>query len=167
MDIRLFLFGLAVFEVMLCWANLLARGWTQRSKVVVLKVVVLLLRVATRSWHRVRRQVAVALEVGGRRSDLGVGTATACGHTRVDTGHAETVRTRQSGREPVALVVLGRGSGLAMRRSAVVSISRESVVVTLAVLGLQVEELHLSVESPFCFFEILVFNPFSLKLASC
>ena len=47
------------------------------------------------------------------------------------------------------------------------SISRESVGVTLAVLGLQVEELHLSVESPFCFFEILVFDPFSLKLASC
>jgi hypothetical protein len=46
-------------------------------------------------------------------------------------------------------------------------VSREAVDVSLTVLGLQVEKLHLSVKSPFRFFEILVFDPFSLELASC
>jgi len=39
--------------------------------------------------------------------------------------------------------------------------------VSLAMLGLQVEKLHLSVEPPFGFFEVLVFDSFSFKLTIC
>ena len=51
-----------------------------------------------------------------------------------------------------------------MGGAAIVAIA---VDLCFAVLGLQVEKLHLSVEPPFGFFEIFVFDSFSLELAQC
>ena len=50
-------------------ANLLVTAhWAQRSKVVIVEVVVLLIRVASSAWHRLRREVVVAgKRVGWRR----------------------------------------------------------------------------------------------------
>jgi len=51
-----------------------------------------------------------------------------------------------------------------MGGAAIVAIS---VHLCFTVLGLQIEKLHFSVEPPFGFFEILVFDSFSLELARC
>jgi hypothetical protein len=127
------------------WLNLLAGRWTQRGKVVVLKVVVILFGIAARTWHGLRRIVARVIaiattrDVGGRGSDLGVGSATASSHTWVDARHTKPVGTRQRRGKAVALVVLGRRSGLAVSGSAVVGVAREAAGVSLAVLSLKVE----------------------------
>lgn len=52
-----------------------------------------------------------------------------------------------------------------MRGPAVMGVVWEAVDVSFAVLSLQVEQFHLRVKAPLCFFEILVLDSFSLKLA--
>lgn len=50
-----------------------------------------------------------------------------------------------------------------MRGPAVMGVVWEAVDVSFAVLSLQVEQFHLRVKAPLCFFEILVLDSFSLK----
>jgi hypothetical protein len=112
-----------------CSLNLLASNGANRGEIVVIKIVVVLVRVATRSGHGLRGQAVVAKEGRRRGSDLRVGTATArSGHTGIDARHAKAVRPRKGGGKSVPVAVLWWGGGLAVRRLlSVTKIGREAV----------------------------------------
>jgi hypothetical protein len=118
--------------------DLLASDWADRGKVVVVKVVVVFVRVATSAWHRLRGQTVVVEEGRRGRGDLGVGTASSRrGHVGIDAGHTEAIRAREGGGKAVAVAVLGRSCGLAVRRLlSVAEIGREAVNLFFAAAGL-------------------------------
>jgi hypothetical protein len=97
--------------------DLLASDRAYGGEVVVVEVVVVFVRVATSAWHRLGGQTVVVEEGRRGRGDLGVGTASPRrGHVGINARHTEAIRSREGGGKAVAVTVLGRGRGLAVRR---------------------------------------------------
>jgi hypothetical protein len=146
--------------------NLLARDRANGGEVVVLEIIILLVRVATRARHRLRGQTTIAKEGGGWSGDLRVGAAHArSGHAGIDARHAETVRTREGGRKAVALVVLGRCCGLTVcGLLSVTQVCGKTVNLLFAATRLQIYELHLSLKASALLFEIFVLKLLLLEL---
>ena len=130
---------------------------------VVVKVVAVFIRVATRTRHRLRRE-AIALRTSrGRGSKLRAdATATRGGQAWVDSRHAESVWPGEGRWKPGIVRVLWWSGRLTVL--AVPDIRGEAIDFFLFLARLHINELHFSLKTTSLLLEILVLELLFLKL---